>query len=168
MVVLLRVVIAAAIIGLLLFWMVGGGFSSPKENLVQSVIGMCDGFNAQDAGDVLVHCSDNFRENEYFLDASSFRGALLRIFFTQRDGADGSFLWRALVVEEEIQIELQGPEEEARVATVSVPVRFVKSKSPQGRVVWTLRIDGLAQKEPDGRWRFIEASFKTISGRRPF
>ena len=164
----LRVIIALSIIGLLLFWLVGGGFSSPKIDLVQSVLGMRDGFNDQDAGDVLVHCSADFRESEYFLDAASFRGALLRIFLTQRDRSDGSFLWHALVAEEEIQIELHGSEEDARIATVSAPVRFVKGNKPQGKAVWTLRIDGMAQKETDGRWRFFEASFKTISGRRPF
>ena len=77
---LLRVAIALSIAGLFLFWLMGGAFSSPKEDLVHSVLAMKDGFNNQDAGDVLVHCSTEFRESEYFLDAASFRGVLLRIF----------------------------------------------------------------------------------------
>jgi len=167
-VLLLRVGLVISLVGLLLFWSIGGGFSSPEKDLIQSVLGMRDGFNDQDAGDVLVHCSADFRETEYFLDATSFRGALLRIFLSQRDRSDGSFIWQTLIEEDEIQIDLMGSPEQARVATVSAPVRFVKRKNPQAKPVWILRIDGLAQKETDGRWRFVEASFKTISGRQPF
>ncbi len=165
---LLRVVLGFAIAGLLIFWLMGGVDSSPTENLIQSILGMKDGFNDQDAGDVLAHCSGDFRETVYFLDAASFRGALFRIFLSQRDGSDGSFLWLALVEEDEIQIELDAPEERARSASVSAPIRFVKRKTPNAKPVWTLRIDGVARKEEDGRWRFFQATFKTISGRRPF
>ena len=87
---------------------------------------------------------------------------------SQRDRSDGSFIWQALIEEDEIQIDLMGSPEQARVATVSAPVRFVKRKNPQAKPIWILRIDGLAQKETDGRWLFVEASFKTISGRQPF
>lgn len=165
---LVRVILAFAIVGLILVWWTGGIFSSPEENLIGSILGMRDGFNQQDAGDVLVHCSENFKESEYFLDLASFRGALLRIFLSQRDRSDGSFLWQALVEEKEIEIELDGPAETARVAMVSAPIRFVKRKSLASKPVWVLRIDAQAYKEEDGRWRFIQARFKTISGRRPF
>ena len=48
----------------------------------------------------------SLRETEYFLDATSFRGALLRIFLSQRDRSDGSFIWQTLIQEDEIQIDL--------------------------------------------------------------
>ena len=165
---LLRVLLALAITGLLLFWLLGGVNSSPTESLIQAVVGMKDGFNDQDAGDVLVHCSRDFHETVYFLDAARFRGALLRIFLSQRDSSDGSFIWQALVDEDEIQVELDSTEEEARTGTVSAPIRFVERKRPNAKPAWTLRIDGMARREEDGTWRFFQATFKTISGRLPF
>ena len=167
-VLLLRVLLGLAITGMLLFWLMGGVDSSPTESLIQAVVGMKDGFNDQDAGDVLVHCARDFHETVYFLDAASFRRALLRIFLSQRDGSDGSFIWQALVDENEIQIELDSTEEEARSATVSAPIRFVRRKNPSTKPAWILRIDGMARREEDGTWRFFQATFKTISGRMPF
>ncbi len=66
------------------------GVSSPKEQILDSIQGMEEGFNQQRAGDVLVHCTDDFSESTYQMDAASFRGALFRIFLGQRDRLVGS------------------------------------------------------------------------------
>jgi len=156
--------IAAVAIMLLFF----GGVSSPRASLVQSILDMRDGFNHQSAGDVLRHCSDDFRESVYSLDSASFRGALVRIFLGQRDRSDRSFLWQAAVSEDAIEVVFDGIEAEATRATVSASVEFRRRKKPGSKPVWVLGIEGDAQRDTDGRWRFHTASFKTLSGRRPF
>ncbi len=166
--ILIRGVVPLGIAAVAVLWLFFGGVSSPRESLVQSILDMRDGFNHQSAGDVLRHCSDDFSESVYSLDSASFRGALVRIFLGQRDRSDRSFLWQADVSEDAVEVVFDGIEEEAVRASVSAAVEFRRRKKPARKPVWVLKIEGEAEREADGRWRFQTASFKTLSGRRPF
>ncbi len=161
----LRLAFLLCLLATILLWVFFSGGSTPRENLVESVLEMRDGFNHQRAGTVLRHCSEEFEESVYSLDAARFRMSLVRIFFSQRDPQDQSFLWRAEVSEEDVQVVL---DEGASTATVSAVIGFYHQKKPGAGPRWELRIDADALLEEDRRWRFIGASFRTLSGRMPF
>ncbi|MDE0959660.1 MAG: hypothetical protein OSB09_02665 [Planctomycetota bacterium] len=165
---IVRLAIPLGIVLLLVMVIFFGGASSPQEQLVQSILEMRDGFNSQSAGDVLRHCSEDFKESEYDLDSSSFRAVLVRIFLTELDRKDRSFLWRASIFEDQVSVQFEGPEEEATSATVVAPVAFHRRGRLAGKSVWVLEIAGRAAREEGGGWKFTSARFKTLSGRRPF
>ncbi len=164
----LRLGFLICLLATILLWIFFSGGTTPRDDLVESVLEMRDGFNHQRAGAVLRHCSEDFEESVYSLDASRFRMALVRIFFSQRDPQDQSFLWRAEVSEEDIQVLLEDGAEDASTATVSAVIRFYHQKKPAAGPRWELQIDADALLEEDRHWRFIGASFRTISGRMPF
>lgn len=165
---ILRLGVALGIVLLMVSVLFFAGSSSPQEQLVQAILEMRDGFNSQYAGDVLRHCSEDFKESEYSLDKSSFRVALVRIFLKERDRKDRSFLWHASILEEQVVVQFDGPEEQATSATVLAPVEFDRRNKPAAKPVWVLEIRGQAARQVGGGWKFTSARFKTLSGRRPF
>ncbi|NCF98273.1 MAG: hypothetical protein GWP39_02035 [Planctomycetia bacterium] len=151
---------------LFVFFVVGLG--SSKENLRDVVIGMQNGFNEEDAGDVLAHCTPDFMESTYQLDQATFRGALFRIFLGQRDRVDKSFKWRVFVDTEEILLDPEPDENTKLPVRVTAPVQFFRAKDKTMTPVWVLEVSGEAIICEDGKWRFRRARFKTLSGKRPF
>jgi len=164
---LIRLVPGILILLFLLQWFVIG-FSSPKEQIIDAVIGMEEGFNGQRAGDVLVHFTDDFSESTYKLNVSSFRGALFRIFLGQRDQKSGSFLWRVAVQRNLIELDPDPDLEEASLISVKAPVHFYRLGKEQDSPIWVMEVAGEAVRDSDSRWKFRRASFRTLKGRMPF
>ena len=152
---------------LLIQWFVIG-VSSPSEQIVDSILGMQDGFNRQRAGDVLVHCTEDFSESTYNMDASSVRGALFRIFMGQRDRKDQSFLWRVEAQRDQIEIDPDPEAEGVESVDVSAPVHFYRVANPGAGPVWVMRITAQAVRTDGGDWKFRSARFRTVEGRMPF
>ncbi|OUU26013.1 MAG: hypothetical protein CBC13_01000 [Planctomycetia bacterium TMED53] len=168
---LIRLAPAVLIIVFFIQWFVIG-ISSPREQIIESVIGMEEGFNGQRAGDVVVHCTEDFRESTYQLNVSSFRGALFRIFMGQRDKKDQSFLWQVSVQRDSIELDPDPDlyEDSTIPETISVtaPVNFYRRGNMGMGPVWVMEVQGDAVRDEDGRWRFRRAKFRTLSGRMPF
>ena len=144
------------------------GVAPPRDRIIDSILGMQEGFNQQRAGDVLVHCTEDFSESTYNMDASSFRGALFRIFMGQRDRNNQSFLWRVEVQQEQVEIDPDPQGEGITKVHVSAPVHFHRIANPGAPPVWVMKIRAQAVRQENGDWKFRSASFSTVRGRMPF
>ena len=164
---ILRILPILLVFFILIQWFVIG-VAPPRQRIIDSIVGMQEGFNQQRAGDVLVHCTEDFSESTYNMDASSFRGALFRIFMGQRDKSDQSFLWRVEVQQDEVEIDPDPEGEGVNSVDVSAPVHFFRVANPGSPPVWVMRIRAQAIRQENGDWKFRSASFKTVRGRMPF
>lgn len=162
-----RVIPILLLLTILFQWFVLG-VSSPKEQILDSIQGMEEGFNRQRAGEVLVHCTEDFSESTYHMDAASFRGALFRIFMGQRDRRDQSFLWQVSVQMDQVELDPNPEESDVSSVEVTAPVYFYRTAKPGSPPVWVMEIRAQAVPDDDGRWKFRKASFSTLRGRMPF